>query len=85
MAYHLLWQVARTMQSEPILCPYCATPLRLRTPVSQLRAAFDCERCGEFTDFRKVPVMPQSKAPANRTALECTTPKRFETLRGVGM
>jgi hypothetical protein len=38
--------------SDSIPCPYCATPLRW-TP-HRYRGSFECERCGEFPDFRKL-------------------------------
>jgi hypothetical protein len=67
MAYHLLLHVA-DMQTDPILCPYCATPLRSRTPATQLRGAFECERAASSTDFRKTPATPpQSQVRAKQT------------------
>jgi hypothetical protein len=35
-----------------IPCPYCAAPLRW-TPHHH-RGSFECGRCGEFPDFRKL-------------------------------
>ncbi len=36
-------------RSEPIACPICGRPMKW-TP-DQLLAAFECEHCGQFSDF----------------------------------
>ena len=38
--------------SDPLLCPYCRRQLRWATTHRQAHRVFECERCGEFPDFR---------------------------------
>lgn len=38
--------------SEPLLCPYCGRQLRWATTRWLAHGVFECERCGEFPDFR---------------------------------
>jgi tRNA(Ile2) C34 agmatinyltransferase TiaS len=37
--------------AEPVACPICRRPLK--SAGDQWLAAFECERCGEFPDFRR--------------------------------
>jgi len=38
-----------TARSEPVDCPICGRPLKWRA--DRWLAAFECEQCGEFSDF----------------------------------
>jgi ribosomal protein L37AE/L43A len=38
---------------DNMLCPYCRRPLRWSPVRSLSRGVFECESCGEFTDFRR--------------------------------
>src|SRR5437588_6905466 len=47
-------------RSEPVACPICSRPLRW-TPDRWL-SAFECDRCGQFSDFGDASFQPaQSK------------------------
>jgi len=43
------------------LCPYCDRPLRWVAMRWLARGVFECERCGEFPDFRQ-PLRDRSSA-----------------------
>ena len=59
-------------RSEPIACPICGRALARTT--SGWLAAFECDRCGQFTDFdgalsstvdgRRSPQVPSAVRPA---------------------
>ena len=43
-------------QSEPVACPICGRPLR-RTADRWL-SVFECDRCGQFSDFGDASLSP---------------------------
>jgi hypothetical protein len=45
----------RIARSEIIACPICGRPLKWRA--DRWLAAFDCARCGEFSDFGSASAM----------------------------
>jgi len=38
--------------SEPLLCPYCFRHLQWASTRWLAHGVFECERCGQFPDFR---------------------------------
>ena len=51
--YRVSWkvrlQVDRTARPEPVPCPICGRPLKWTA--NQRLSAFECDRCGQFSDF----------------------------------
>lgn len=63
-AHHVLevcLPLDRDARSEPVPCPICGDPLRW-TAAPRLDA-FECDRCGHFSDFGGVSPSPPSDRP----------------------
>jgi hypothetical protein len=56
--------------SAPVLCPYCRRPLRWSPTGWLARGVFECERCGEFPDFRS----PVAADPVTASAAAAQNP-----------
>jgi predicted RNA-binding Zn-ribbon protein involved in translation (DUF1610 family) len=49
--------------SDPFFCPYCHRQLRWAATRRLAHGIFECERCGEFPDFR---ILPREPLPGDR-------------------
>jgi hypothetical protein len=61
--------------SEPIACPICAQPLKRTTDL-----AFDCDRCGQFSNFGDRPLLSAQE----RQAAQAPRPSEFDPVGVVG-
>jgi hypothetical protein len=62
------------------LCPYCAKPLRWIAMRWLARGVFECDRCGEFPDFRH-PVRERAPVKAWATAENAEIAENNQSLR----
>jgi hypothetical protein len=53
-------------RAETLACPICRGPLK-RTAKSML-GAFECEQCGQFTEFKGVASAPPGRGPGSETS-----------------
>jgi hypothetical protein len=68
---------ANAARLEPVPCPICARPLK--STADRWLPAFECERCGQFSDFGDASLSPAQSRHSSARFPRAAGPARSES------